>query len=141
MFQIWAWGFHIGKSRIAVMQSGILSFNKQRFGEQTDVLVIITLFLKSQWQWMPSKDNMTPHKLTESQMCAEDLVATNSWPLLPSLSLFLSQVNLTNNFPSTREKVLLEEHSYRWQGFSRDYGNKVHTIMYLFPLVFLTYIL
>lgn len=66
MFQIETWGFHIRKSSIAIMQSGISSFNKQKLGEQTDVLVVITLLVKSQWQWIASKDNMTPHKFTEN---------------------------------------------------------------------------
>lgn len=90
MFQIWAWAFHTRKPSTAIMQTGILSFNKQRLGEQTDVLVIITLLLKSQWQWISSKDNMTPDKFIESQMCAGDGVATNGWPLFPSPSLSLS---------------------------------------------------
>lgn len=68
MFQMQTWGFHIRKSSIAIMQNGISSFNKQRLGEQTDVLVVITLFLKSQWQWIASKDNMTPHKFTKNQI-------------------------------------------------------------------------
>lgn len=54
MFQIQAWGFHIRKSIIAIMQNGILSFHKQRLGEETDVLVTITLFPKPQWQWIAS---------------------------------------------------------------------------------------
>lgn len=70
-FKLQAWGFHIRKFSIAIMQNGISNFNKQRLGEQTDVLVVITLFLKSQWQWMASKDNMTPHKFTENQIVLE----------------------------------------------------------------------
>lgn len=46
MFQMQTWGFHIRKPSIAIMQNGISSFNKQRLGEQTDVLVVITLLLK-----------------------------------------------------------------------------------------------
>lgn len=70
-FKLQAWGFHIRKFSIAIMQNGISNFNKQRLGEQTDVLVVITLFLKSQWQWKASKDNMTPHKFMENQIVLE----------------------------------------------------------------------
>lgn len=42
-FKLQAWGFHIRKFSIAIMQNGISNFNKQRLGEQTDVLVVITV--------------------------------------------------------------------------------------------------
>lgn len=58
-------------------------FNRQRLGDQTDVLV--SPFPKSQWQWISFKGNTTPLKFTERQICDGDGVAPSDWRyLLPS---------------------------------------------------------